>query len=69
MEYEYEESDHAKTMYRMESRTISLGALQAQEFMIDNENEIFKWEWILPKTQKDVIYKKFILQLKRKYIC
>jgi len=36
---------------------------------VDNENEDVKGDWILSLIQKDMIYKKFIFQLKSKYVC
>ena len=36
---------------------------------MDNENEDVKGDWVLPIVQKDMIYKKSIFQLKRKYAC
>jgi len=32
----------------MESSVISLGELQGEEFIVDNENEDIKGDWILP---------------------
>ena len=37
--------------------------------MVDNDHEEVKGDWILPIIQKDMIYKKFIFQLKIKYVC
>ena len=53
----------------MESNSISLGNLQGEEFIIDNENEDVKGDWVLPIIQKDMMYKKFTFQLKSKYVC
>ena len=53
----------------MKSSSICLGDLQGKEFVVDNDNEEAKEDWILPIIQKDIIHKKFILQLKSKYVC
>ena len=44
----------------MESSTISLDDLQGEEFIVNNENEDVKGDWVLPIIQKDMIYKKSI---------
>ena len=51
----------------IESSSISLGDLQAEEFIIDNENEDVKRDWIIPIIQKNMIYKKSVFQLMSKY--
>ena len=48
---------------------IRLGELQGEEFTVDNENEDVEGDWILHITQKDMIYKKSIFQLKTKNVC
>ena len=53
----------------MKSSSISLVDLHGEEFVVDNENEEVKGDWILLIIQKDMIYKKFIFQLKSKYVC
>ena len=53
----------------MESSSISLGNLQGEEFTIDNKNEDAKEDCVLLIIQKVMIYKKFIFQLKSKYVC
>ena len=53
----------------MENNSISLGDFQGEEFVVDNENEDFKGDWIFPIIQKDTIYQKSIFQLMNKYIC
>ena len=53
----------------MESSSISLDDLQGEEFVVDNENEEVKGDWVLPIIQKDMMYKKFIFQLLSKYVC
>ena len=42
MDNEYEESDHEETNDMMESSKISLGDLQEEEFVVDNDNEEVK---------------------------
>jgi len=66
---EYKESDHEETNDMMESGSISLSDLQGEEFVVDNGNEEVKGDWVFPIIQKDMIYEKFIFQLKRKYVC
>jgi len=58
LEDEYEESDYEETSHMMKSNSISLGDLQGEELIIDNENEDVKGGWVLPIIQKDMIYKK-----------
>ena len=53
----------------MESSSISLGDLQGEEFVVDNDHEEVKGDWVLPIIQKDMIYKKSIFKLKSKYVC
>ena len=62
---EYEESDYEETSHMMESSSVSLGDLQGDEFVVDNDHEEVKGDWVLSIIQKDMIYKKFIFQLKR----
>ena len=69
MNNEYKESDHEETNDMMESGSISLSDLQGEEFVVDNGNEEVKGDWVFPIIQKDMIYEKFIFQLKRKYVC
>jgi len=52
----------------MESTSSSLGDLQGEEFIVDNENENVTEDWILPIIRKGMICKKFIFQLKSKYV-
>ena len=65
----YEETQYEESSHMMESSAISLGDLQGEEFIVDNENVHVKGDWVLPITQKDVIYKKSTFQLKNKYVC
>ena len=53
----------------MESSSVSFGDLQGEEFVVDNDNEEIKGDWVFPTIQKDMIYKKSIFQLKSKYVC
>ena len=69
LDNEYEESDYEETSHMMESSSISLGDLQGEEFVVDNDHEEVKGDWVLPIIQKDMIYKKSIFQLKSKYVC
>jgi len=75
LENEYEESDYEETSHMTEISSISLGDLQVEELVIDNENKAdnknkeVKGDWILSIIQKGMIYKKSIFQLKSKYIC
>ena len=57
VEDEYEESDYEETNHMKKSGSISLGDLQGEEFIIDNDSEEVKGDWILPIIQKDIIYK------------
>jgi len=60
LDNEHEESDYEKTSHMIESSSISLGDLQREEFVADNENEEVKGDWVLPIIQKDMIDKKII---------
>ena len=42
----------------MEDSSISLGDLQGEEFVVDNDHEEVKGDWVLPIIQKNIIYKK-----------
>ena len=42
LEDEHEASDYKETSHMMESSSTSLGDLQGEEFVIDNENEDVK---------------------------
>jgi len=64
LEDEYVERDYEKTSHMMECSSLSFSDL-----VVHNENEEVKENWALPIIQKDEIYKKFIFQLKSKYIC
>ena len=52
----------------MESSAVSPGECQGEEFIVDNENEDVKGDWVLPIIQNDMIYKKLIFQLKSMYM-
>jgi len=41
----------------MESSSICLGDIEAEEFIVDNKNKNVKGAWIIPIIQKDMIYK------------
>ena len=69
MDNEYEESDYEETSHMMESSLVSLGDLKGEEFVVDNNHKEVKGNWVRPIIQKDMIYKKFIFQLKSKYVC
>ena len=64
LEDEYEESNYEETTHMMESSSISLGNLQGEEFVLDNENKEINEDWVLPITQTDMIYKKIYLSIK-----
>ena len=64
LDNEYEESDYEETSHMMESNSVSLGDLQGEEFVVDNDHEEVKGDWVLPIIQKDMVYKKSIFQLK-----
>jgi len=66
---EYEESDYKETSHIMKSRSISLGSLQEEEFVVDNDNKEVQGDRVIHIIQKDMNYKKFIFQLKNKYAC
>ena len=57
LDNEYEESDYEETSHMMESSSINFGNLQEEAFVVDNENEDVKRDWVLPIIQKDMIYK------------
>jgi len=63
-EEEYEEPDYEEASHMIENSSISLGDLQIEEFTMDNENEDVKGDWVVLIIQKDMIYKKFLFQLK-----
>ena len=48
LEDEYEESDQEETSHIMESSSISLGDLQGEELVVDNDIEEVKGDWVLP---------------------
>ena len=52
----------------MKSSSVSLGDLQGEEFVVDNDHKEVKGDWVLPIIQKDMIYKESIFQLKSKYV-
>jgi len=68
LDNKYEESDYEETSLIMETSSISLGDLQGEEFVVDNDHEEVKGDWVPPIIQKDMIYKKSIFQLKSKYV-
>jgi len=53
LDNEYEERDYEETSYMMESNSVSLGDIQEQEFVVDNDHEEVKGDWVLPIIQKD----------------
>ena len=65
MEEEYKETDYEETSHMMESSSINLDDLLGEEFTVDNKNEDVKGDWVVPIIQKDMIYEKFIFQLKK----
>jgi len=65
----YEESYYEEPSHMMETSSVSLGDLQEEEFVVDNDHEEVKGGWVLPIIQKEMIYKKFIFQLKNNYVC
>jgi len=69
MEDENEESHYEETSHMIEVVQLVLAIFKGEEFIVDNENEVVKGDWIIPIIQKDMIYKKIIFQLKSKYIC
>ena len=50
MENEYEKSDYEETSHRMESSWISLGNLQGEEFVVDNDDEVAQVYVRIPET-------------------
>ena len=50
----------------MESSSSSLGDLQGEEFIVDNDHEEVKGDWVLPIIKKDMIYRKSIESHMRK---
>ena len=50
---EYEERDYEETSHMMESRSVSLGDLQGEEFVVDNDHEEVKGDWVLLIIQKE----------------
>ena len=69
LENEYEESDYEETSHMIESSSVSVGDLQGEEFVVENDHEEVEGDWVLFMIQKDLIYKKSIFQLKSKYVC
>ena len=69
LDNEYEASNYEETSHMMESSSVSLGDLQREEFIVDNDNEEVKGDWVLSIIQKDMIYNKSIFQLQGKYVC
>ena len=69
MDNEYEETDYEEANHIMKNSSISLGDLQGEEFVVDNDHGEVKGDWVLPIIQKDIVYKKSIFQLKSKYVC
>ena len=50
MENVQEESDYKETSHMMKSSSISLANVQGEEFIVDNDNEKVKEDWVLPMT-------------------
>ena len=48
MDNEYEESDYEETSHMMESSSVSLGDLQGERFIVDNDHEEVKEDWVIP---------------------
>ena len=42
----------------MESSSASLSDLRGEKFIVDNDNEDVKRDWVLPIIKKDMVYKK-----------
>ena len=49
-----------KKQVMMESSAVSLGDLQGEEFVVNNDHEEIKGDWVLPIIEKDMIHKKSI---------
>ena len=47
------------------SSSISIDDLQREEFTVHNKNEKIKGDWILSIIQKDMMYKKIYLSIKK----
>ena len=60
LDNEYEESNYEEISHMMESSSITLGELQGEEFVVDNDNKEVKGDCVLTIVQKDMIYKKSI---------
>ena len=43
----YKESDYEETSHMIESISVSLGDLHGEEFVVDNDHEEVKGDWIL----------------------
>ena len=48
LDNKHEESDYKETSHMMESSSISHGDLQGEEFVVDNDNEEVKRDWVFP---------------------
>ena len=57
LDNEYEKSDYEETSYMMGSSFVILGDLQGEDFIVDNDHEEVKEDWVPPTVQKDMIYK------------
>ena len=64
-ESDYEESDYEETSHMMESNSVSLSDLQGEKFVVDNGYEEVKEDWVFTIIQKDMIYKKINLSIKK----
>ena len=53
-----------KISHMMKSSLISLGDLQGEKFIIDNENKDVKGDWVIPIIHKEIIYEKLHLSIK-----
>lgn len=54
-----------KISHMMKSSLISMGDLQGEEFIIDNEDEDVKRDCVLPIIHKEIIYEKLYLSIKK----
>ena len=52
----------------MQSSSVSLSDLQGEEFVVDNDHEEVKGDWVLPIIQKDMIYKKIYFSNKKQIL-
>ena len=51
---EYEESNYEETSHMMKSSSVSLGDLQGEEFVVDDDHDKVKGDWVPSIIQKNI---------------